>query len=265
MMAKQPQRFQVVVAANKMSIDALNHILANIESLKRLNAVFVPIKAPKEGPKLEVLVKKGITNTPTVIMPNGNLIVGLEAITDLVNRNVKKLEMADMARAGGLGGGGFTRTGDEIGDWQLANLMQGIQRNPRRDDQGRFRPPPPPQDDDDEMGEGGIGGAKFMRAMQDMESRRRIPTRQDDANGFEDGGGASRRRRGDNRGSDDYGRFRNVGDDQDYEPDFAEPAPRTSGRRPSGGGARRGNAANMTPSQMEDAMFEALMDKQGHD
>lgn len=271
-MAAEPTRLQIVVAPDPLSCKALQYVLDNLDTLRRLNVRFTVIRVPTEKEKLAPLVSRGITNTPTLVMPDGKLMIGLDAIKKIIDKNVSRVDrMRAESRTGGNSmNSAFTRTGDELNDWMLANMLD----NAPRGRNGRVTQMS--NDDNESMGENSTNDddeqglpSDFSSRMANFESRRKsaMPP---DPYGNTPRDDAPRRRRPNNNArpadNDDGGYGgeirRNVGNIIDDGDDFNNsPA---MGRR-SGGGVpklpeRKQRGANVSEAEMERMMMEAMVD-----
>ncbi len=169
-----PQEYQLVVAPNAKCISVVRFILDNIDVLKGLDMRFHVVKAPTDTAKLKALTDRGITNTPTMIAPGGNLLVGVTDIMKMLKRNVSRAESTRQRSVQqGEYDAGFTRTGDELNDYMMANVFAGVPR-------GRPGKPAIPSNDDDDETMNEDAGVRYDRRMRQMESRRKSARPQND-------------------------------------------------------------------------------------
>lgn len=254
-------RLQLVVAADRVSINALRYVLDNLDSLRQMGVAFTVIRVPKEKDKLAPLIKRGITNTPTLVMPDGKLMIGLESIKRIIDKNVQKVMAVRSRRP--MPDDGFTRTGDELNDWMTANILQGAPRGRS----GRIAQPPPDDGEDEQCDE--KIGSDFNSRMAMFDQRRKSAMPPDPYGNDINASPAPRRRtsRGAARQLDDEDDVpqtfrRNVGNRVDDGRDFNEGASmarRGSSMAPPA--PRRGRGNDISPADMDRMMEDALMDR----
>lgn len=257
-------RLQIVVAADQVSIKALRYVLDNLDSLRMLGVSFAAIRVPKEKEKLAPLIKRGITNTPTLVMPDGKLVVGLESIRRIIDKNVQKVTSMRSAASRPAIDEGFTRTGDELNDWMTANILQGAPRGRN----GRIAQPQP--DDEEEQCDEKLG-SDYSARMAQFESRRKVGMPPDPYGNDMNASPSNRRRppRGNARPLDDEDDMpatfrRNVGGNIDDGRDFNEgPAMGRRGSSMAAPAPRRGRSNDVSPDEMDRMMYDTLMDRNG--
>lgn len=235
-------RLELIVAPNKNCIGLLRYLLANIDELRSTGVRVEPVKLPTAQAELDSYIAKGVTRTPTLIAPNGRTYVGVEAIRGLFEANLRKIRGEDSARERNAPAeSAFTRSGDDVNDWMLSNLMEGVPR-------GRpGRSPAPVNDDEDEDPAKRINNR--MRAMNSRRERSR-PRGSDyeEEDSPEPVPQATRRNRRDDDGDENVGAL-----------DDSPAMTRRGSRAPQMPPRDKRGFSGMSQQQMDDEMLKAML------